>query len=113
MDGPALDVVLFERLPEMQLHQVTLSSVMWQLKQEWLKTGKPWPTFTALEGPAISPARPGALTAQQEADHSIRAFLVLAAYGCNRHLGWPTPSACAGDWGETHYGGGMCDRLPL
>lgn len=113
MDGPALDVVLFERLPEMQLHQVTLSSQMWQLKQEWQKTGKPWPNFTAVEGPAISPAAPGALTEQQEADHSIRAFLILAAYGTTRHLGWPTPSACAGSWGETHYGGGMCDRFPL
>lgn len=113
MDGPALDVVLFERLPEMQLHQVTLSSQLWQLKQEWLKTGKPWPNFTAVEGPAISPAAPGALTAQQEADHTIRAFLVLAAYGTTRHLGWPTPSACGGSWGETHYGGGMCEPLPV
>ncbi len=113
MDGPALDVVLFERLPEMQLHQVTLSSQLWQLKQEWLKTGKPWPSFTAIEGPAVSPAAPGALTPDQEADHTIRAFLLLAAYGTTRHLGWPTPSACAGAWGETHYGGGMCDRLPL
>lgn len=113
MDGPALDVVLFERLPEMQLHQVTISSQMWQLKQEWAKTGKPWPNFTAIEGPAVSPSRPGALTRQQESDHSIRAFLILAAYGNNRHLGWPTPSTCAGYWGETHYGGGMCEPLPL
>ncbi|MGB9643073.1 MAG: hypothetical protein ACPL3Q_07745, partial [Candidatus Ratteibacteria bacterium] len=42
MDGPALDVVLFERIHEMQMHQVTFASVMWQLKQEWLKTGKKW-----------------------------------------------------------------------
>src|SRR5262249_6462328 len=34
MDGPAIDQVLFERMPEMQLHQVTFSSGMWQLKQE-------------------------------------------------------------------------------
>lgn len=113
MDGPALDVVLFERLPEMQLHQVTLSAQMWQLKQEWAKTGKPWPNFAAIEGPAVSPSRLGALTRQQEADHSIRAFLIMAAYGTTRHLGWPTPSTCAGAWGETHYGGGMCEPLPL
>jgi hypothetical protein len=113
MDGPALDVVLFERLPEMQLHQVTLSSCLWQLKQEWLKTGKPWPTFSTIEGPAVSPAAPGALTGQQEADHSVRAYLILAAYGTTRHLGWPVGFHCGGYWGETHYGGGMTDPLPL
>lgn len=113
MDGPALDVVLFERLPEMQLHQVTLSSVLWQLKQEWLKTGKPWPTFSTIEGPAVSPAAPGALTAQQESDHSIRAYLILAAYGTTRHLGWPVGFHCSGYWGETHYGAGLCNPLPL
>jgi hypothetical protein len=113
MDGPALDVVLFERLPEMQLHQVTLSSCMWQLKQEWLKTGKPWPKFTTLEGPCVSPAAPGALTVGQEADHTIRAYLILAGYGTTRHLGYPIPFHCAGYWGETHYGTGLCDRLPV
>jgi hypothetical protein len=113
MDGPALDVVLFERLPEMQLHQVTISSVLWQLKQEWQKHGKPWPSFTTLEGPCVSPAAPGALTVQQEADHTIRAFLMLAGYGNTRHLGYPVPFHCAGYWGETHYGTGLIDRLPL
>jgi hypothetical protein len=71
------------------------------------------PNFTAIEGPAVSPAAPGALTMQQEADHTVRSFLILAAYGTTRHLGWPTPFACAGAWGESHYGGGMCDRLPV
>jgi hypothetical protein len=112
MDGPALDVVLFERLPEMQLHQVTLSSGLWQLKQEWLKAGKLWPKFTTIEGPCVSPAAPAALTVRQEADHTVRAFLILAAYGATRHLGNPVPFHCAGYWGETHYGTGLCDRLP-
>src|SRR5262249_13760412 len=62
MDGPALDVVLFERLPEMQMHQVTMTTQMWLLKQEWLKTGKAWPHLITIEGPCISPAAPGALT---------------------------------------------------
>jgi hypothetical protein len=113
MDGPAIDIVLFERLPEMQLHQVTMSNNLWQLKQEWLKTGKPWPTFSTIEGPAVSPAAPGALTAQEEADHSIRAYLILAAYGVTRHLGWPVAFHCAGYWGETHYGAGLIGRQPL
>jgi hypothetical protein len=113
MDGPAIDIVLFERPPEMQLHQVTFSSCLWQLRQEWLKTGKPWPSTITIEGPAVSPAAPGALTPAEEADHTIRAYMHLAAYGTTRHLGWPSAFNCAGYWGETHYGGGLCDRLPL
>jgi hypothetical protein len=113
LDGPAIDVVLFERIPEMQMHQVTYASTMWQFRQEWLKTGKPWPNSMTIEGPAVSPAAPGALTPQQEADHMVRALLVLAAYGTTRHLGFPTPFHCASSWGETHYGGGLCDRQPL
>lgn len=113
MDGPAIDIVLFERMPEMQLHQVTFSSSMWQLRQEWLKTGKPWPKLITIEGPGTSPARPGAVTAQQEADHTVRAVLVLAAYDTTRFLGWPGASHCAGAWGEQHYGSGLCEPLPL
>lgn len=113
MDGPALDVVMFERMPEMQLHQVTFSSAMWQLKQEWMKTGKPWPKLITIEGPGTSAARPGAVTAQQEADHTVRAVLFLASYDTTRFLGWPTASHCAGAWGEQHYGSGFCEPLPL
>ncbi len=113
MDGPAIDQVLFERMPEMQLHQVTFSSAMWQLRQEWLKTGKPWPRLITIEGPGTSPARPGAVTAQEEADHTVRAVLVLASYNTTRFLGWPGVSHCAGYWGEQHYGGGLCEPIPL
>jgi hypothetical protein len=113
MDGPAIDLVMFERMPEMQLHQVTFSSAMWQLRQEWLKTGKPWPKLITIEGPGTSPARPGAVTAQEEADHTVRAVLILASYNTTRFLGWPGASHCAGYWGEQHYGGGLCEPIPL
>jgi hypothetical protein len=113
MDGPAIDQVLFERMPEMQLHQVTFSSAMWQLRQEWLKTGKPWPKLITIEGPGTSPARPGAITAQEEADHTVRAVLILASYNTTRFLGWPGASHCAGYWGEQHYGSGLCEPIPL
>jgi hypothetical protein len=113
MDGPAIDQVLFERMPEMQLHQVTFSSAMWQLRQEWLKTGKPWPRLITIEGPGTSPARPGAVTAQQEADNTVRAVLILASYNTTRFLGWPAASHCAGYWGEQHYGSGLCEPIPL
>jgi hypothetical protein len=113
MDGPAIDMVLFERMPEMQLHQVTFSSAMWQLRQEWNKTGKPWPKLITIEGPGTSPARPGAVTPQQEADHTVRAVLLLASYNTTRFLGWPGASHCAGYWGEQHYGSGLCEPIPL
>ena len=115
LDGPAVDQILFERLPEMQVHQVTFASTLWQFKQEWIKAGKPWPTpLITVEGGGLpSPATPGGLTQQQEADHLIRGELVLAAYGVTRHLGLPSLFRCAGAWGEQHYGGGLCERLPL
>jgi hypothetical protein len=113
MDGPALDMVMFERMPEMQLHQVTFSSNLWQLRQEWLKTGKAWPRLITIEGPGTSPARPGAVTAQEEADHTVRAVLILASYNTTRFLGWPGASHCAGYWGEQHYGSGLCEPIPL
>ena len=43
----------------------------------------------------------------------IRSFLMLAGYGNTRHLGYPVPFHCAGYWGETHYGTGLIDRLPI
>jgi hypothetical protein len=113
MDGPALDIVLFERPPEMQLHQVTMTGQMWQLQQEWKKTGKPWPSLITIEGPCVGPAVPGALTQQQEADHTVRAALILMAYNTNRHLGCPIAFHCASSWGESHYGGGMCEKQPI
>lgn len=114
MDGPAIDLVLFERMPEMQCHQVTVASTMWQTRQEWLKRSKkPWPRLSTIEGPGTSPARPGAVTAQQEADHTVRVVLILAAYNTDRFLGWPTATHCAGAWGEQHYGSGLLEPLPL
>lgn len=114
MDGPAIDLVLFERMPEMQCHQVTVASTMWQTRQEWLKRSKkPWPKLSTIEGPGTSPARPGAVTAQQEMDHTVRVVLILAAYNTDRFLGWPTATHCAGAWGEQHYGSGLLEPLPL
>jgi hypothetical protein len=113
MDGPAIDLILFERLPEMQCHQVTYGSTMWQLKQEWLKAGKKWPHLITVEGVCASPATPGALTQREEADNTIRGALILAAYNVDQQLGWPTPFRCASSWGETHYGSGMIERMAL
>src|SRR5262249_36679760 len=77
------------------------------------KTGKAWPKLITIERPGTSPARPGAVTAQEEADHTVRAVLILASYNTTRFLGWPGASHCAGYWGEQHYGGGLCEPIPL
>ena len=115
MDGPAVDQVLFERPPEMQLHQVTFASTLWQFKQAWIEAGKRWPPqLVTIEGGGLpSPATAGSLTQDQEADHSIRGELLLETFGVTRHLGWPSLFRCAGAWGEQHYGGGLIERLPL
>ncbi len=115
LDGPAIDCALFERLPEMQMHQVTYASVLWQFKQEWIKAGKPWPqSFALVEGgPWAAPAMPGALTMQQEADHTIRSALILCAYGVTRQYSGPKTFHIVESYGEQHYGGGLCARLPL
>ncbi len=115
MDGPGVDVVLFERPPEMQIHQVTFASVMWQLKEAWrTHTDKPWPALMSIEGPVPSPTMPGGITEQQEADHFARANLILnAGYNVTRLLGFPSVAHCASFWGEQHYGGGLLERIPL
>ncbi len=115
MDGPGVDVVLFERPPEMQIHQVTFASVMWQLKETWrTRTDKPWPSLMSIEGPVPSPTMPGAITPRQEADHFVRANLILnAGYNVTRLLGFPSVAQCSGFWGEQHYGGGLLERIPL
>ncbi len=115
MDGPGVDVVLFERPPEMQIHQVTFASVMWQLKETWrTRTDKPWPNLMSIEGPVPSPTMPGAITPRQEADHFVRANLILnAGYNVTRLLGFPSVAQCSGFWGEQHYGGGLLERIPL
>lgn len=114
MDGMAVDMAPFERLPEMQVDQVTLHNEMWQTLQEWKKyAGKPWPRLITVEGPCIAPAGPGALSPETEAAHSVRAILALSAYNVTQVLGWPTPFRCGAYWGESHYGNGLCHPLPL
>jgi hypothetical protein len=114
MDGPAIDMAPFERMPEMQIEQVTLQNEMWQTKQEWLKhSKKPWPDLVTVEGPCVTQAHPGALTQRQEAAHSVRSMLTLAAYNVHQPLGWPVVSQCGGMWGESHYGSGLTTPLPI
>jgi hypothetical protein len=110
MDGVGVDIGYFDRVPEMQMHQCALHRT-YQFTTYWKQFKKAPPVWPAVEGPCIAPALPGALTPQQQADHFVRAALILGAYGVNRQFSMGAPADCAGWWGEQHYGGGLLSRL--
>jgi hypothetical protein len=109
MDGVGVDVGYFDRLPEMQMHQCALHRT-YQFTTVWKQFKQKPPVWPSVEDPCIAPVMPGALTPQQHADHTVRAALILAAYGVNRQFAMGTPAECADWWGEQHYGGGMISR---
>ena len=60
LDGTALDICAFERVPEQQLHQVSTHR-LYELREEYRKFGHDDPYLISIEGPFI-PALPGACT---------------------------------------------------
>jgi hypothetical protein len=111
IDGSALDMPGFERMPEQQLHQVCHHR-LYELREEYRKAGKPDPYFDVHEG-TCAPTPLGALTWDEQADIYTRNFLIYFGYGVYRHPSGPTPFDCANYWGEEHYGScGLFARLP-
>lgn len=110
VDGYGLDIGFFDRLPEMQFHGNTLHSV-WLFMQYWNKYKKEKPLIVTVEGPCIGGVKEGALSAEQQASHSVRIMLILSTYGINRFFSTimvgPENSSY---WGEQHYGGGGSSR---
>ncbi len=110
VDGVALDYGLFDRMPEMQLHQCSLHRT-WFLFDAWKKYKKDvkplWGTF---EGPAYGPVVEGSLTARESAAYKLRSALLLSGYGVNLQFTNGGPFAPASYWGEQHYAGGYIDR---
>lgn len=110
IDGCALDLPGFERLPEQQVNQVVLNRLYPIMKD--IKQYKPNPYLVLIEGTCISSADLD--TGQRgQADIAMRDFLVLMGYGVTRFESCNAPFDCANYWGENHYGGGWCTRLPL
>lgn len=110
IDGVAVDIACFERLPEMQIHQVAIHR-LWVMNEEFKKAGITNPILYMIEGPALS-TRPGALSLKEQADNLVRYSLLLYGYGINPQCGgwgWETASY----WGEQHYGGGIMDQIPI
>lgn len=110
IDGCALDMPGFERMPEQQINQVVLNRLYPILKD--IKQHKPNPYLVLIEGFCVS-SKDIDTGEQGQADIAMRDFLVLMGYGVTRFESPNSPFDCANYWGENHYGGGWNARLPL
>ncbi|HPO52030.1 MAG TPA: hypothetical protein PK165_04275 [bacterium] len=110
IDGVGLDLPGFERTPEQPVHQVVLNR-LYPILQD-IKRYKPNPYLVVVEGTCISSADYDT-SFEDQANIATRNFLILIGYGINNHPSSNAPFDCANYWGENHYGGGYCSRLPL
>lgn len=110
LDGVAVDIGFFERLPEQQIHQCSLHRMM-MLNHYWKKIKGTEPLHVTFEGPCIGPVTNGALSERQYASYLVRSCMIMGAYGVKRQFTSAAPADCAGWWGEQHYGGGLLSRI--
>lgn len=111
IDGAGLDNPNFERLPEMQLHQVCVQR-LYQAKKEYEKAGIPNPVFQYCEAIFV-PTEPGACSWREQMDIYNRWYLISMSYGVRRFVSGTYPADCGGYWGSVHYGcAGMFRRFP-
>jgi hypothetical protein len=110
IDGCALDLPGFERLPEQQVNQVVLNRLYPIMKD--IKQHRPNPYLVLIEGFCVS-SKDMDTGQEGQADICMRDFLVLMGYGLTRFEAPNSPFDCANYWGENHYGGGWNSRLPL
>jgi hypothetical protein len=111
-DGIGIDIGYFERLPEQQMHQCSIHR-MYMVRHYWAKFRKEPPLLVTVEGPCISPVRPGALSEREQAAHTMRAALLLAAYDVRHQYSMASLTDSGDYWGEQHYGGGLISAAPL
>ncbi len=111
IDGCGLDIPGFERLPEMQLHQISLHR-LYELRQEFARAGIPNPVLQYSEGIFV-PTEPGAVSWREQMDIYNRWTLLSMAYGVKRfYSGW-FAFDCGNYYGSEHYGGcGIQRRIP-
>lgn len=112
IDGALYDTGVFDRMPEMQLHQTVIHR-LWQFRQNWSKYVKDRdPLLVSIEGPCFTGVlnSKGALSERELASYVPRSMLLLGAYGMNRQFSLPGGSAPASYWGEQHYGNGPIGR---
>lgn len=111
IDGSGLDLCHFERLPEQQLHQISLHR-LYILRKEYERAGIPNPSLQYCEGIFV-PTEVGAASWQQQMDYHVRWVLLSMAYGVQRfYSGW-FGFDCGNYYGSEHYGGcGIQRRIP-
>jgi hypothetical protein len=111
IDGSGLDMPGFERLPEMQLHQIALHR-LYELRKEFAKAGIARPMLQYCEGIFV-PTEPGAVTPREQMDLYNRWALLSMAHGVERfYSGW-FAFDCGNYYGSEHYGGcGIQRRIP-
>jgi hypothetical protein len=111
IDGSGLDNPGFERLPEMQLHQICVHR-MYELKKEYARAGIANPQLQYSEGIFV-PTEVGAVSYREQMDLYHRWALLSMAYGVKRfYSGW-FAFDCGNYYGSEHYGGcGIQRRVP-
>jgi hypothetical protein len=111
IDGSGIDTPGFERLPEMQLHQISVHR-LYELRKEFARAGIPEPVLQYCEGIFV-PTEPGAVSWREQMDLYNRWVLISMAYGVKRfYSGW-FAFDCGNYYGSEHYGGcGIQRRIP-
>jgi hypothetical protein len=111
IDGSGIDTPGFERLPEMQLHQISVHR-LYELRKEYAKAGIANPRLYYCEGIFV-PTEPGSVSWREQMDIYNRWALISMAYGVNRfYSGW-FAFDCCNYYGSEHYGGcGIQRRIP-
>jgi hypothetical protein len=111
IDGSGIDTPGFERLPEMQLHQIAVHR-LYELRKEYEKAGIAKPRLQYCEGIFV-PTEPGAVSYREQMDLYNRWTLISMAYGIERfYSGW-FAFDCGNYYGSEHYGGcGIQRRIP-
>jgi len=111
LDGTALDICAFERMPEQQLHQISTHRI-WTLREEYKKFGHDDPYLILIEGPFI-PTLPGACTYKEQANRYTRHNLLMMGYDVHTFLGSWQAFDFASYYGGEHYGNaGIIERIP-
>jgi len=111
IDGSGLDICGFERLPEQQLHQISVHR-LYELLKEYEKAGIPNPDLRYCEGIFV-PTEIGACSWDEQMDIYNRWVLISMGYGVKKfYSGWFSFD-CGNYYGAEHYGGcGIFRRIP-
>ncbi len=111
IDGVGIDYANFARLPEQQLHQMSIHR-FYQMRKECAKAGIPNPALYFCEGVFV-PTEPGTCSWRQQMDIYDRCMLLSMAYGVTRFYSCRQQFDNGSWYGAEQYGGnGIFRRVP-